>query len=188
MKSPKGWRTIAKVVVAIAALVTLTVSLINEYQAERKIEEGNAHVAKQLKAEIAYQATRIKECLENVIRYKEDGDKSKLGVALSELLLQVAGKDTSGGFPANLFSEYAGQNMASLLSQLKLVLKSDSSIQQTLDATIISTVQLQNMSADIHTDNPKTTITKLIEGTKRQLKDLGAVTRESYLSNDGTSD
>ena len=187
-ESQMAWMTRVAVVVVITVLAALGVSLYVEHQGEIQSVKENFYVAEKLKFEIDYQAALIKEYLENVIQYQEEEDIPELVVAVSKLLLQVAGKDTSGGFPANLFSEYADQSMASLLLQLQLVLKYDSSIQQTLDAAIESAMKLQNMGANIHSYKPTTTLTELIEGTKRQLNDLSKVTRRPYLTNDENSD
>ena len=183
LKSPKVWVT-----VIATALASLAVSLYNEHRAEEKLEGKNVHVAENLKTEIGYRATRTKEYLGNLERYMESGEVDELNEALSDLLLQIAGQMTTGGWAANLLSEYADQSMASLLSQLKQFSKPDSRMQKILDAAVASTVELQSMGADIHSNKPKTTVTELIEGTKRQLEDLGAVTGKSYLTNGEISD
>ena len=155
---------------------------------EGRIQRENNLVTERMKTEIAYRATRTKEYLENIIRYKTNGDDSRLLKATSELLLQLAGKESNSGWPANLFSDYADQNTASLLSQLTLLSKPDSDVQRILNEAVASTVELQNMGADIHSHEPKTTIPKLIEGTKRQLESLAKVTGKSYLTNGENSD
>ena len=183
LKSPKVWGS-----VIATALASLAVSLYIEHRAEEKLKGENVHVAEKLITEIDYRATRTKEYLGNLERYMESGEANELNEALSDLLLQIAGQMTTGGWAANLLSEYSDQSMASLLSQLKQFSKPVSSMQKILDAAVASTVELQSMGADIHSNKPKTTVTELIEGTKRQLEDLGAVTGKSYLTNGEISD
>ena len=173
--------------VIATVLATLAVTLHIDQRAEEKPKEKNVHVVEKLKIEIEYRATRTKEYLENVARYMESGEIDKLVETVSELLVQVS--DLAKSNPrASLFSEYANQNMGSLLSQLTLILKPDSNMQKILDTAIASTMELENMSADILSDMPKTTVTELIEGTKRQLKDLAKVTGKSYLANGENSE
>ena len=156
---------------------------------DRNTQRKNDIAAEKLITEIDYRATRTKEYLGNLERYMESGEANKLNEALSDLLLQIAGQMTTGGWDANLFSEYANQSMASLLSQLKLFSKSDGSIQKILDAAIGSTAELQSMSADILSNDPGEAVAKLIiERTKRQLEGLAKVTGKSYLTNGESSD
>ena len=154
---------------------------------EGKIQQKDMLVAEKLKIEIDYRATQTKKYLENIVRYIESDEIDKLVKTVSELLVHVSGLAENDQY-TNLFSEYADQSMASLLSQLKLLSRPDSGMQKILDAAVASTVELQSMSADIHSNKPKTTITELIEGTKKLLEDLGAVTGKSYLTNGENSD
>ena len=176
---------------------------------ETKLKTKNDLAAKMLEIEIHYRSIRIKEYLDNVIKYDKIYDALeknsvgsklevattereaigiKLGASAAELLQQLAGKELNTLYATNLFNKHLNQNTASLLAQLSLVSEHDSRMQEILDKAIASALDTQNTSATIHSFDPKNDVPKLIEGTIKLLKNLRAVTGKSYLTNGENSD
>ena len=145
---------------------------------EERIQQENMLIANKLKIEIAYRAMWVEGYLDNLEVDIESGGASGHSVLMSRLIMPI--DQANNGLHINLFNEYGSQSMASLLSSLALILEPSDSMQRIIVDAMLSTKELQGMSTDIHSNNPKTAITELIEGTKKQLKNLSKVTREYY--------
>ena len=199
--STKLWRLLNTGLV-LTVVGAITATFLIYHLDEGKLNSENNLAAKMLEIEIDYRGTRIKEYLDNVIRHEKEYESleknsvaskltvagEKLSVAISELVLQLAGEKLNTKFSTSLFNEYLNQNTATLLSRLTLVTEPDSRMRKILADAIVSAFNIQNISATIHSNEPKVESGGLIEGTKKLLEDLGAVTGKSYLTNGENSD
>ena len=160
-------------------LVRFTVERNAELE-EVKTQIENNFVAGKLKAEIDYRATRIEAYLKDVIIYTISNDSLKVEKAISDLIMAIG--PVTNDRHAYMFSEYSNLNLASLLSRLTLLSKSDSGMLEILNDAMKSAKELQSLSADTHSYNSKTTVSVVIKRTLEQLKSLSVVTGKSYLA------
>ena len=145
---------------------------------DRKIQEKEFITAKKLKAEIDYRAIRINGYLENLeqdIRNDEQSEIKKVG---SQLLVQATGQ-AGTNLQINLFSEYAGQSMNSLLSKLAFISGSSSTLQKILSNAIVATEELQSLQEILDsTDAPTTAFLstqKILHNTIASTKELQTI-------------
>ena len=189
---------------AIAALATLVLNLT--ICSDRQEPYKNMILSVEgLKIEIDFRATKTKKYLEDLDLAMANGNTSKLEELTLNLLAQATDQ-AKNNFRVNHLSEYAGDDMSSLLSRLELLSKPDSNMQKILDDATTSTLELQSlqkilyghilltsepqetrsMSAVKRSNNTRTTMIEIVEGTTRQLMDLSAVTGKSYLTDVST--
>ncbi len=132
LKSPKLW-----VSLIATALASLAVGLYLEYRADEKLEEENAHVARQLKIEIVRRSAQFLTYLDKI---KQSGD-----VGGFAKLIKATGSAEDGTYPMSYFSEYADFDLTSLLLKLRLVSTNNCFGDKMLETAALSTVEIRDI-------------------------------------------
>ena len=147
------WKQLKSPIIWVPLLVTVLITLADTIYKEHRIDARHwgekVIVVKKLKKEIDSRATKTKGYLENLdLKQARESDGTlKLEVATFELLVQATGQ-ANNYLRINLFPEYAGENMVSLLSQLKL--RSEPNMEKILDDAVASTWELQRIQETLN--------------------------------------
>ena len=201
----------SQIMVSIVAVVVgwFGNEAFHEITGKRAVQTKNEIVAERqrLRGRIAYDSWSIESFMEKLERHVVNDKLSKSNISLTQPqfttiyelgLLQSAlyGFRSEAKFPGlpvgiswlPILMPGHEIGIATLLRQLASLIEPASSLHKILADAILSTEELQIMITDMHRSHPKSTLDKLLEGTKRQLNDLAKVTEGYYLTNGKNSD